>query len=327
MISQISKKNDCLDQKIINFLDNFFKAKYDIAKASEDASFRKYYRAFFKAKTYIIMVAPPDKEPINQFIFLAKSLKEKNINVPQLFEFNPNLGIVIMQDLGMTSLLDFFNDSNYQEDQMFDRLIQLIYQMQLNCSGFIINSYDHKKLKDELDLFHTWYLKDINFDQAKLLDIYSYLIERAGSQVQKFVHRDFHSRNLLINDNEVGVIVFQDALIGPVTYGGDHRAGAPRGARRVAAGRPAVALPPQRPRRGAARRTRALRLRGGHAGRDRPAHPPQRGGPRGALRRRGAPPLAPRLVGRRTRLPGGRRAPPAADAPGHGGRAPAAHAG
>ena len=207
-----------LDQKIINFLDNFFKAKYDIAKASEDASFRKYYRAFFKAKTYIIMIAPPDKEPIDQFIFLAKSLKEKNINAPQLFEFNPNLGIVIMQDLGMTSLLDFINDSNYQEDQMFDRLIQLIYQMQLNCSDFIINSYDHKKLKDELDLFHTWYLKNINFDQAKLLEIYSYLIERAGSQVQKFVHRDFHSRNLLINDHEIGVIDFQDALIGPVTY-------------------------------------------------------------------------------------------------------------
>src|SRR5210317_2622551 len=97
-----------LDQKIINYLDNYFKAKYEISKASEDASFRKYYRAFFKDKTYIIMVAPPDKEPIDPFIFLAKSLKEKNINVPQLFEFNPNLGIVIMQDLGVTSLLDFF---------------------------------------------------------------------------------------------------------------------------------------------------------------------------------------------------------------------------
>ena len=91
-----------LDQKIINFLDNYFKAKYEIAKASEDASFRKYYIAFFKDKTYVVMAAPPDKEPIDQFIFLAKSLKEKNINSPQLFEVNPNLGVVIMQDLGMT---------------------------------------------------------------------------------------------------------------------------------------------------------------------------------------------------------------------------------
>lgn len=194
-------------------------SEYSITKASEDASFRKYFRVHYKDKTIILMVAPPDKEPLDQFLFLAKSLKARFTRAPEVYAFDQNLGVILQEDFGTYSLMHHYQKPDKKNDNLiFDSLNETIIHLQKSCSDIDVPIYTSQILLDEISLFHEWYLKDLKFDQKKLESIYSYLIARIEQQTNKFVHRDFHCRNLLINDGKICLIDFQDALIGPITY-------------------------------------------------------------------------------------------------------------
>ena len=196
-------------------------SEYSITKASEDASFRKYYRVKDEDedKTTILMVAPPDKEPLDQFLFLAKSLKDRSVKAPEIYAFDHHLGVILQEDLGTFSLMQYYHEHNKKNNQLiFDKLNETIIHLQENCTDIDLPFYSSKILLDEISLFHEWYLKGLDFDQKKLEGIYSFLLKNIDKQTKKFVHRDFHCRNLLINNGKVGLIDFQDALIGPITY-------------------------------------------------------------------------------------------------------------
>ncbi len=194
-------------------------SEYSITKASEDASFRKYFRVQDKDKTMILMVAPPDKEPLDQFLFLAKSLKARSARAPEVYAFDHNLGVILQEDFGTYSLMHHYQEPDKKNDNLiFDNLNETIIHLQKSCSDIDVPIYSSQILLNELSLFHEWYLKDLEFDQKKLESIYSYLITKIEQQTKKFVHRDFHCRNLLINDGKICLIDFQDALIGPITY-------------------------------------------------------------------------------------------------------------
>ena len=119
---------------------------------------------------------------------------------------------------------DFINfckelsEINFKVKAEIDKLNETIIHLQKSCSDIDVPIYSSQILLNELSLFHEWYLKDLEFDQKKLESIYSYLITKIEQQTKKFVHRDFHCRNLLINDGKICLIDFQDALIGPITY-------------------------------------------------------------------------------------------------------------
>jgi len=208
-----------LNSDIHKFIEMNVDSEFSITKASEDASFRKYYRVQDKDKTSILMVAPPDKEPLDQFLFLAKSLKDRSARAPKVYAFDHELGVILQEDFGTCSLMQYYQEHDNENNQLiFSKLNETIIHLQKRCSDIHLPIYSSKILIDELSLFHEWYLKGLDFKQNKLEDIYSFLLTNIEKQNKKFVHRDFHCRNLLIHDDQICLIDFQDALIGPITY-------------------------------------------------------------------------------------------------------------
>jgi len=208
-----------LNSDIHKFIEMNVDSEFSITKASEDASFRKYYRVQDKDKTSILMVAPPDKEPLDQFLFLAKSLKDRSARAPKVYAFDHELGVILQEDFGTFSLMQYYQEHDNENNQLiFSKLNETIIHLQKRCSDIHLPIYSSKILIDELSLFQEWYLKGLDFKQNKLEEIYSFLLINIEKQNKKFVHRDFHCRNLLIHDDQICLIDFQDALIGPITY-------------------------------------------------------------------------------------------------------------
>jgi aminoglycoside/choline kinase family phosphotransferase len=208
-----------LNSDIHKFIEMNVDSEFSITKASEDASFRKYYRVQDKDKTSILMVAPTDKEPLDQFLFLAKSLKDRSARAPKVYAFDHKLGVILQEDFGTFSLMQYYQEHDNENNQLiFSKLNETIIHLQKRCSDIHLPIYSSKILIDELSLFQEWYLKGLDFKQNKLEEIYSFLLINIEKQNKKFVHRDFHCRNLLIPDDQICLIDFQDALIGPITY-------------------------------------------------------------------------------------------------------------
>lgn len=191
--------------------------------ASEDASFRRYFRVTGDSDqlTYIVMDAPPDKEDCRAFTHITAFIRQVDVNSPEVIAQDLHLGFLLLSDLGTRAYLDHLSDSNV--DAMYDDAIDALIKMQSIKSD--LPSYDAKHLLDEMMLFETWYLNKhlgVTLDdeeQTKLDSVFLSLIHNTHKQPHVFVHRDYHSRNLmLLDNNNPGVIDFQDAVIGPVTY-------------------------------------------------------------------------------------------------------------
>lgn len=199
-------------------------AYQDIAPASADASFRRYFRITDSDKTFIVMDAPPEKEDCKPFVDIAKLLLECGVNVPEVLQQDLEQGFLLLSDLGNTVFLSKLN--NKSVDEMYALAMQSILQMQ-KIKTTNLPAYDETLLRNELNLFPEWYLEKqlkviVTPAQKKILEqSFDVLIKNALEQAQVFVHRDFHSRNLMVNEKNPeapGVIDFQDAVIGAVTY-------------------------------------------------------------------------------------------------------------
>ena len=196
----------------------------DIAPASADASFRRYFRITDADKTFIVMDAPPEKEDCAPFVKIAKLLLSYGLNVPEIIQQDLEQGFLLLSDLGNTVFLSKLNNNTV--DDMYGSAMQSLLHMQKNEKPNL-PAYDETLLRNELNLFPDWYLdKQLNVTlsekQKEVLEqTFDSLIKNALEQPQVFVHRDYHSRNLMVNDkNSVvpGIIDFQDAVIGAVTY-------------------------------------------------------------------------------------------------------------
>jgi N-acetylmuramate 1-kinase len=191
--------------------------------ASSDASFRRYFRVQDKAagESRIVMDAPPDKEDCSSFIHVTELLRNAGVNAPAILAQDLTLGFLLLEDLGNQPYLDLLNETT--ADALYSDAIKTIIKMQ--SIGNDLPKYDPQRLQTEMDLFETWYLSrhlDISLDSAQqksLTATFKLLINTALQQPQVFVHRDYHSRNLMkTENNNPGVIDYQDAVIGPITY-------------------------------------------------------------------------------------------------------------
>ena len=196
----------------------------DIAPASADASFRRYFRITNEKSTYIIMDAPPEKEDCKPFIRIATILFDFGLNVPQILKQDLEQGFLLLNDLGTTVFLTELNNNTV--DKMYTSAMNSLLQIQKNKNPDL-PSYDDILLRNELDLFPDWYLIkhlgiSLSAEQKEILEhTFDLLIKNALAQPQVCVHRDYHSRNLMVNKDKPdypGVIDFQDAVIGAVTY-------------------------------------------------------------------------------------------------------------
>ena len=194
---------------------------YDIQAASEDASFRRYFRIQKDNKTWIAMDAPPDKEDCLPFVNIASMIENAQVQSPHIFHWNENQGFLLLSDLGCIAYLDVLN--NDTADFLYHDAIDALIKMQ-NIEQ-ALPEYNQTLLHTEMNLFNDWYLeKHLNLKLSKtqrieLKTAYDFLADQALQQTQTFVHRDYHSRNIMqTTNNNPGIIDFQDAVRGPITY-------------------------------------------------------------------------------------------------------------
>lgn len=197
-----------------------------LAPASADASFRRYFRIESKNPdfgTLIVMDAPPQHEPLDAFIQVDFLLLAAGLNVPKILEQNAADGFLLLNDLGNETYLMALNE--HSANALYQDATDALMKMQLASKPDVLPNYDRALLQRELDLFPEWYLhKHLGIElntqqQAQLKQSFELIIENNLAQAKVYVHRDYHSRNLMVTSvNTPGVLDFQDAVYGPITY-------------------------------------------------------------------------------------------------------------
>lgn len=196
---------------------------YDLEIASADASFRSYYRLRDKEQTYILMDASLEKESLLPFVNITEKLLKTDVKAPQIYYKDLENGYLVLKDFGNTNLLDILNENNFEA--LYKQAIGEILKMQ-NADAANLPLYDKAFLHFEMDLMQEWYLQKklsltlSNSQEKMLADTLDLISDVVLSQPQNvFVHRDFHSRNIMVKNNgDLGVIDYQDAMNGAITY-------------------------------------------------------------------------------------------------------------
>lgn len=196
-----------------------------ISLLAGDASFRRYYRLTLESKTYVVMDAPPEKEPCEPFVAIAKCLEDMGLHVPEIFALDLEQGFLLISDLGDDLYFSSLNSGN--ADQLYRKALDdlVILQGCKQVKNLTLPSYDCAMYTVELERVVFWFFEQylslqLSTEQRAMLNgTFHLLIQEALSQPQVFTHRDYHSRNLLVlADQEVGIIDFQDSVWGAVTY-------------------------------------------------------------------------------------------------------------
>lgn len=193
-----------------------------LTAASSDASFRRYFRWEGEGKSFIVMDAPPPQENCKPFVDIAFLLAKSGINVPKIYAEDLERGFLLLNDLGNKTYLDVIDREN--ADDLFNDALQALLAFQQLPMVAPLPSYDVALLRRELELFPQWYVKHelgIEFDPAQQMlwqQVTDLLIDSALAQPKVLVHRDYMPRNLMLSEPNPGVLDFQDAVYGPVTY-------------------------------------------------------------------------------------------------------------
>jgi aminoglycoside/choline kinase family phosphotransferase len=198
-------------------------ARFSLAPASEDASFRRYFRATFDdGRTYVAMDAPPDKEDCRPFIHVAGLLKQAGVHAPEVHAQDLGAGFLLLSDLGTRTYLAELNDAS--ADRLFADATDALVAWQRATRPGALPPYDEALLRRELNLFPDWYVKrhrgiDLTAAQSQALEsVFAGLVKSALAQPAVYVHRDYMPRNLMVSEPNPGVLDFQDAVVGPITY-------------------------------------------------------------------------------------------------------------
>lgn len=213
----------------IQLLENWLKEQFPdkpftLQPASADASFRRYFRVSFQDQTLIAMDAPPQQEDCTPFLQVAEILAATGVHVPKIVAQNLGQGFLLLSDLGDTTFLQALNNQVDSADQLYGDAIDALIKLQLSQQVEGLPGYDEALLLKELNLFPDWYVaKHLRVaitekQQAVLQSIFTRIIQNNIAQPSVLVHRDFHSRNLMVTSPNPGIIDFQDAVVGPITY-------------------------------------------------------------------------------------------------------------
>ena len=218
----------------LNFVRQHLPARsLQIEPASADASFRSYWRARTGANSWIVMDAPPDKENIAPWLDIGTRLRGAGLHTPEVFAVDAAQGFILMEDLGTRAYLPELN--THTADKLYTEALEALIAMQTRVSPLSLPAFDEAFLIMELEIMPTWFLERHlgytptcgEWDAIELA--FRCLIHSARQQPQVFMHRDFHSRNLMIVEHanpatiapellSPGIIDFQGAVLGPITY-------------------------------------------------------------------------------------------------------------
>ncbi|HLD17401.1 MAG TPA: phosphotransferase [Coxiellaceae bacterium] len=190
-----------------------------------DASTRRYFRLFQADQPWVLMDMPDEPEAFAAFVAIAKELHQHHLQVPAIIASSPEKGFALLSDLGNDLLQNALSADN--ADTLYRTAMDDLVRLDTipSIPNHTLPPFGEKRYRDEMNLFIQWYLQThLNYspteqESALLSTLFDQLIASANSQVQVCVHRDYHSRNLLrLPNNSVGILDFQDAVIGPITY-------------------------------------------------------------------------------------------------------------
>ena len=190
--------------------------------ASSDASFRRYFRVDSEGRTLVVMDAPPEQEDCQTFVAVAALFGRAGVHVPTILASDIERGFLLLEDLGSQTYLDVLDSDN--ADALFADAIGALIKIQQGSRPGILPAYDAGLLRRELELFPEWYLgRELGWTlddelRTELDALFELLVSRALSQERVYVHRDYMPRNLMISKPNPGVIDFQDAVYGPISY-------------------------------------------------------------------------------------------------------------
>lgn len=197
--------------------------QFEISFLAGDASFRRYARIKLQNKTYMLMDAPPEKEDCVPFVNIDEFFDGHGVRVPHIVAKDLTQGLLLLEDFGDVVLSTLLNDETV--DQYYAQSFKQLIELQQIDGKNHLPAYSYEKLMTEMRLLTEWMLPSLNIQPTEqqletIEQAFDFLAIEATQQPQVIVHRDFHSRNLMKIDNEqeLGVIDFQDAVIGADTY-------------------------------------------------------------------------------------------------------------
>ncbi|MDA3947555.1 MAG: phosphotransferase [Helicobacteraceae bacterium] len=210
-------------QEIKAWLDKTRYKNFEIELASADASFRQYFRLRSRGESYILMDSSQEKASLLPFIDITKRLLEVDVRAPKILAQNLEAGFLILDDFGNINYLDVLNDQNFRI--LYTKAMEEILKMQKGSTAGL-PLYDKAFLHFEMELMKSWFLEQyvklpLSIEDEQIIeDALNAISEVVLTQPQNvFVHRDYHSRNIMLtHEAEIGVIDYQDAMSGAITY-------------------------------------------------------------------------------------------------------------
>jgi len=198
-------------------------ARFSLTPASVDASFRRYFRASLPdGRSYVVMDAPPEREDCRPFVHVARLLRAAGVHAPEVHAEDLAQGFLLLGDLGTQTYLQELNADNAA--RLLGDATDALLRWQLATRPGELPPYDAALLRREMNLFPEWYVSRhlgvelSNAQKAELEGIYRLLVKSALAQPAVYVHRDYMPRNLMVSEPNPGVLDFQDAVLGPITY-------------------------------------------------------------------------------------------------------------
>lgn len=208
---------------LVNWLEStLHHTEFTLTTASADASFRRYFRVHLADRTLIAMDAPPTHENCEPFVRIAALFSEAGMHVPAVIAQDLAQGFLLLSDLGDVTYLSQLNETTAPA-LYHDACMALVKLQQASKPGVLPN-YDEALLTREMQLFPDWYISQhmgMQLEEKQQQDLqktFALINRNILSQTQVYVHRDYHSRNLMVCQDNPGVLDFQDAVLGAITY-------------------------------------------------------------------------------------------------------------
>ncbi len=211
-------------KQLTDWLSSLYPTKtFTIAPASADASFRRYFRATFADGTsQIVMDAPPQHEDCGPFLHVGKLFEDADTHVPHVYAQDLAQGFLLLSDLGNTTYLQALSAASARD--LYGAATDALIKIQLASRENELPPYDEALLRRELNLFPEWYVAKhlgvtLTDKQKDALErTFTRILANNLAQPRVYVHRDYHSRNLMVTEPNPGILDFQDAVYGPITY-------------------------------------------------------------------------------------------------------------
>jgi aminoglycoside/choline kinase family phosphotransferase len=196
---------------------------FRLEPASADASFRRYFRVFAAGRTFIAMDAPPEREDSRPFVRVAGLLREAGLNAPEVIAQDLAQGFLLLTDLGTTPYIEALR-AGRDVDRLFGDATSALVRWQAASRDGVLPGYDEALLRRELALFPDWYVArhlgvELSAAQRESLEsVFRAILARNLAEPRVYVHRDYMPRNLMVCEPNPGILDFQDAVHGPISY-------------------------------------------------------------------------------------------------------------